>query len=39
MPVEGVEPNQEKWDEMDGWRAEPCTPGTLVLIHGESRDG
>jgi len=33
--VDGVKPNEEKWDEMDGWREEPCKAGTLVLIHGE----
>ncbi|KAL7418409.1 hypothetical protein Q5752_006867 [Cryptotrichosporon argae] len=32
--VPGVEPNAEKWDEMDGWREAPCAAGTLVLIHG-----
>ncbi len=35
MDVEGVEPNEEKWDEMEGWVEAPCKPGTLVLIHGE----
>jgi phytanoyl-CoA hydroxylase len=34
--VLGVEPNEEKWDEMSGWEQAPCTAGTLVLIHGES---
>ncbi|EIW72106.1 hypothetical protein TREMEDRAFT_70626 [Tremella mesenterica DSM 1558] len=33
-PVPGVEPNEEKWDEMDGWVEAPVRPGTLVLIHG-----
>ncbi|KAK4686491.1 phytanoyl-CoA hydroxylase, partial [Tremellales sp. Uapishka_1] len=32
--VPGVQPNTEKWDEMEGWRQEPCPAGTLVLIHG-----
>ncbi|GFZ48739.1 hypothetical protein JCM24511_06488 [Saitozyma sp. JCM 24511] len=31
--VPGVEPNVEKWDELDGWVEAPCSPGTLVLIH------
>ena len=35
MPVDGVGPNEERWEDMKGWRAEPCKPGTLVLIHGE----
>ncbi|WWD19605.1 hypothetical protein CI109_104067 [Kwoniella shandongensis] len=34
IDVPGVEPNEEKWDDMDGWREAPCSPGTLVLIHG-----
>lgn len=34
--VPGVEPNEEKWDDMPGWKEAACTPGTLVLIHGES---
>ncbi|WVO14243.1 hypothetical protein L204_101875 [Cryptococcus depauperatus] len=34
VDVPGVEPNMEKWDEMNGWRETPCRPGTLVLIHG-----
>ena len=33
--VDGVEPNEEQWEDMDGWREEPCQPGTLVLIHGQ----
>jgi ectoine hydroxylase-related dioxygenase (phytanoyl-CoA dioxygenase family) len=33
-PVPGVEPNEEKWDELDGWRQAACPAGTLVLIHG-----
>ncbi|ORY33409.1 hypothetical protein BCR39DRAFT_519879 [Naematelia encephala] len=32
--VPGIEPNEEKWDEMPGWRQAPCKAGTLVLIHG-----
>ncbi|OCF38230.1 phytanoyl-CoA dioxygenase [Kwoniella heveanensis BCC8398] len=34
IDVEGVEPNEEKWDEMDGWKEAACPAGTLVLIHG-----
>ncbi|WVQ84482.1 hypothetical protein IAT38_006634 [Cryptococcus sp. DSM 104549] len=34
VDVPGVEPNTEKWDEMDGWKEAACPPGTLVLIHG-----
>lgn len=34
--VPGVEPDGEKWDDMPGWKEAACTPGTLVLIHGES---
>jgi len=37
IPVEGVEPDEVDWDKEDGWKVEPCTPGTLVLIHGGSR--
>ncbi|KAK1922113.1 hypothetical protein DB88DRAFT_381990 [Papiliotrema laurentii] len=33
-PVPGVEPDNEDWDARDDWKPEPCTPGTLVLIHG-----
>jgi hypothetical protein len=33
--VSGVEPNEEKWDDMPGWKEAPCPAGTLVLIHGE----
>jgi hypothetical protein len=33
--VPGVEPNADKWDEMEGWKEAPCEAGTLVLIHGE----
>ncbi|ORX40573.1 hypothetical protein BD324DRAFT_611331 [Kockovaella imperatae] len=32
--VAGVEPNEEKWDELDGWVEAACPAGTLVLIHG-----
>ena len=35
VPVDGVEPNEERWEELKGWREEPCKPGTLVLIHGK----
>lgn len=35
-PVPGVEPDNEDWDARDDWKPEPCTPGTLVLIHGGS---
>ena len=35
-PVPGVEANEEKWDEMPGWREAACPAGTLVLIHGMS---
>lgn len=34
--VPGVEANEEKWDEMPGWREAACPAGTLVLIHGMS---
>ena len=36
--VSGVEANEEKWDEMPGWKEAACPAGTLVLIHGESHD-
>jgi hypothetical protein len=31
-----VEENEEKWDEMPGWKEAACPAGTLVLIHGTS---
>ncbi|WVR07694.1 hypothetical protein IAU60_004736 [Kwoniella sp. DSM 27419] len=34
VDVAGVEPNEENWDEMPGWREAACPAGTLVLIHG-----
>jgi len=34
VDVEGVKPNEEDWDKMEGWSEEPCKAGTLVLIHG-----
>lgn len=34
--VPNVQPNEEKWDEMPGWKEAACPAGTLVLIHGES---
>ena len=37
-PVSGVEANEEKWDEIPGWREAACPAGTLVLIHGTRHD-
>ncbi|WVR00282.1 hypothetical protein IAU59_007425 [Kwoniella sp. CBS 9459] len=34
IDVDRVEPNEENWDEMDGWKQAACPAGTLVLIHG-----
>ncbi|KAI9634113.1 uncharacterized protein MKK02DRAFT_34716 [Dioszegia hungarica] len=34
VPVPGVEPNEESWEDMPGWKQAPCKAGTLVLIHG-----
>ena len=35
IPVDGVAPNTEIWEDMPGWKEAPCPKGTLVLIHGE----
>jgi hypothetical protein len=34
--VPGVEKNTENWDEAEGWKPAPVSPGSLVLIHGQS---
>ncbi|WWC72000.1 uncharacterized protein I206_105959 [Kwoniella pini CBS 10737] len=34
IDVPEVQKNEEKWDEMNGWKEASCKAGTLVLIHG-----